>query len=63
MLQRFLDRVPVYIRWFYTMFLVLIGWVLFNRTDFGQIAASLRQMFTLVPTDWVGAAAADSQEM
>ena len=60
-LQRFLDRVPVYIRWFYTMFLVLIGWVLFNRTDFGQMAASLRQMFTLVPTDWVGAAAADSQ--
>ena len=43
------------------MFLVLIGWVLFNRTDFGLMAASLRQMFTAVPTDWIGAAAANSQ--
>ena len=60
-LQRLLNRLPVCIRWCYTMLLVLIGWVLFNRTDFGQMAASLRQMFTLVSTDWVGAVAADSQ--
>ena len=40
---------------------MLIGWVLFNRTDFAQLALTLKTMFTAVPTDWIGAVAANSQ--
>ena len=43
------------------MFFVLIGWVLFNRTEFSQIAAALKTMFVFTPTDWVSAVAENSQ--
>ena len=60
-LQQALDKLPRIFRWGYTMFLVLIGWVLFNRTDFGQMAQTLQTMFCLLPTDWAAVVAADSQ--
>ena len=61
LLQRHLEKLPRFCRWLYTMALVLIGWVLFNRTDFAQLALTLKTMFTAVPTDWIGAVAANSQ--
>ena len=61
MLQPILSRLPRLVQWCYTMVLVLIGWVLFNRTEFSQLELTLKTMFTLVPTDWVGAIAANSQ--
>ena len=44
-LQKFLDRMPTILRWLYTMVLVLIGWVLFNFTDFPQLRSALVHMF------------------
>ena len=61
LLQRHLEKLPRFCCWLYTMVLVLIGWVLFNRTDFAQLALTLKTMFTAVPTDWIGAVAANSQ--
>ena len=44
-LQRILDRLPRLLRWVYTMFFVVIGWVLFNLTDFSALWEALVTMF------------------
>ena len=58
-LQKWLDKLPKFAGWAYAMFFVVVGWVLFNLTDFSRLLAALGQMFTYHPTDWVGMAAAD----
>ena len=58
-LQKWLDRLPKFVGWLYAMFFVVVGWVLFNLTDFSRLLAALGQMFRWRPTDWVGMAAAD----
>ena len=35
------------------MFFVVIGWVLFNFTDFGQLPVVLKQMFSYHSTNWL----------
>lgn len=59
-LGKVLEKLPKLIRWVYAMFFVLIGWVLFNLTDFTQMAAALKMMFSPVSTDWVGVISANS---
>ena len=58
-LQKRLDKLPKFVGWLYAMFFVVVGWVLFNLTDFSRLLAALGQMFRWRPTDWVGMAAAD----
>ena len=60
LLQNLLDRLPRAVRWMYAMVLVLIGWVIFNLTDFARMREALGMMFSFRPTDFVGAVAADS---
>ena len=60
-LGRLLDRLPGWVRWLYTFLIVVVGWVIFNLTDFTQMAAALCSMFTYRPTDWLGAVAANSE--
>ena len=60
LLQGLLDALPKPLRWLYSMVLVLIGWVIFNLTDFRQMTEALAMMFTFRPTDFVGVVAADS---
>lgn len=60
LLQNLLDRLPRAVRWMYAMVLVLIGWVIFNLTDFARMQAALGMMFSFRPTDFVGVVAADS---
>ena len=55
-----LERLPNGIRWLYAFFLINIGWVIFNLTDFSTLRAALKMMFVYQPTDWVGVLAADS---
>ena len=55
-----LEKLPKALRWGYTMFFVVLGWVLFNLTDFGRMWAAVRQMFAFRPTDWLGVAAANT---
>ena len=60
-LKRFIDRLPTPLRWAYTMFLVLVGWVLFNMTDFARLGLAIRQMFVFRATPWVSMFAADTR--
>ena len=60
-LGRLLDRLPGWTRWLYTFLIVVVGWVIFNLTDFTQMASALRSMFTYRPTDWLGAVAGNSE--
>ena len=59
-LGKALEKLPKLLRWAYAMFFVLIGWVLFNLTDFAQMSFALQMMFKGVPTDWVGVIPANS---
>ena len=59
-LQKFLDKLPAVLQWLYTMFIVVIGWVLFNLTDPAVLFSALRQMFTLQKTNWMAVFAADT---
>lgn len=45
-LQKILGHLPKWVRWIYTMALVLIGWVIFNLTDFAQMLNVLKMMFS-----------------
>lgn len=59
-LKRWFQKWPAAVRWFYTFFFVMVGWVLFNLTDAAQLSTALRMMFTWNPTDWTGVIAADA---
>ncbi len=59
-LGRLLDKCPKPARWLYAMVLVLVGWVIFNLTDFGQMSGALGMMFRFAPTDWAKVLAADA---
>ncbi|MBQ8606328.1 MAG: MBOAT family protein [Clostridia bacterium] len=52
LLGKLLSKCPKIIRWLYTMFFVLISWVIFDRTDFSSMTNALVTMFTFRPTDW-----------
>ena len=60
LLQSVLDKLPKAVRWIYAMVLVLVGWVIFNLTDFAAMRQALAMMFSFRPTDFVGVVAADS---
>ena len=60
LLQDLLNRMPKVLRWAYDMVLVLVGWVIFNLTDFAAMRQALAMMFSLRPTDFLGVVAADS---
>ena len=44
-LQRLLDKLPQLIRWAYTAFFIVIGWVLFNLSDFSALREAFGIMF------------------
>lgn len=46
--------------WLYTMFAVVIGWVLFNLEDLELVGTTFKTMFSAVPTDLVKAVAANT---
>ncbi|MCH5351879.1 MAG: MBOAT family protein [Acutalibacter sp.] len=51
-LDKFLQKLPKLLRWCYAMFVVLIGWVIFNLTDPGQMGYALKMMFSFTPTQF-----------
>ncbi len=53
-LGKFLEKLPKLVGWVYTFFIVNIGWVLFNQTDFTLLGSCLKAMFWYTPTDWAG---------
>ena len=44
-INKFADRVPNFIRWLFTILLVIFGWVIFNSTSMAQIIAMFKNMF------------------
>ncbi len=59
-LHKLLDKLPKIICWLYTFVLVLISWVIFNITDFTQMLAALRHMFSLNFSNPIDAILADT---
>ena len=57
---RLLEHLPSVIRWAWAMFFTLIGWVIFDLTDFAQLGLALRTMFVYTPTDWFQVLQADT---
>ena len=53
LLSGLLGRLPSFAGWLYTAFVVVVGWVIFNITDFAQLGEALRMMFSFVRTDWI----------
>ena len=51
---RALEKLPKVLRWAYTFFLVVVGWVLFYHTDFAMLRDALQNLFHYRHTDWAG---------
>lgn len=62
-LAKYIDKLPKFLRWVYSMFFVLIGWVIFNLTDVTQIGETLKMMFSAVPTDFAGVVGSNTEIM
>ena len=58
-LKNLLDKLPGFLRWIYTMFFVVIGWVIFYFTDFAQLAQAFRTLFSFSGASWQEIVAAD----
>ncbi len=59
-LHKWLKKLPTALGWCYTMILVIVGWVIFNLTDFEQMLHALKMMFTYQRTDLIGALVSSS---
>jgi alginate O-acetyltransferase complex protein AlgI len=60
LLHKLLGKLPKWIGWIYAMVLVLIGWVIFNLTDFSQMLGAIKMMFAFRFPSALNAIAADS---
>ena len=58
-----LKKLPSAVQWIYTMLLVIIGWVLFDKTDFAQLGHVIGVMFSFVPTGWTTLLAGDVSKL
>lgn len=59
-LGRALEKMPAPFRWIYTMFFVVLGWVLFYFTDLEQLRNAFRVLFTVPSAPWQDIVAQDS---
>jgi alginate O-acetyltransferase complex protein AlgI len=60
---KYLEKLPGFFRWFYAMFFVNVGWVLFNLVDVAELEKALRIMFVWHSTDWAGVFASNTALM
>ncbi len=59
-LGKWLEKLPSFFRWLYAFFVVNLGWVLFNRTDFSDLSHALHTMFVWQQTSLAQVISADS---
>ncbi|MGN1310119.1 MAG: MBOAT family O-acyltransferase [Clostridia bacterium] len=52
-LNKILKKCPKFICWFYSMILIIIGWVIFRSGTLQQICTILSNMFYYTKTDWI----------
>ena len=55
-----LEKLPKFFGWAYSMFFVIIGWVIFNLTDSEKLFTALETMFCYVPANIMSAVAKDT---
>ena len=48
-----LEKVPAVLRWFVTMVIVTLGWVLFDRTDPKALGIAMQSLFSWRATNWL----------
>ena len=60
-LGRWLEKLPSPLRWLYAFFVVNLGWVLFSRTDFGELTHALHTMFVWQDTSLAQVLSADTE--
>ena len=60
-LGRVLEKLPALVQWLYAFFVVNLGWVLFNLTDFSQLTHALHTMFVWQGTSLAQVLSADSE--
>ena len=60
-LGRWLEKLPSPLRWLYAFFVVNLGWVLFSRTDFGDLTHALHTMFVWQDTSLAQVLSADTE--
>ena len=61
LLKKHFPRLPKVVRFLYTAFFVLLGWVLFNLTDFGALGSALSMMFRFRGSDFLTVVTEDSK--
>ncbi len=59
-LRSVLEKLPRLLGWLYQFFIVNVGWVIFNLTDFPKLGTALRTMFLFTPTQWGKVLSADT---
>jgi len=59
--SKFSDKLPKVLRWAVTALLVILGWVIFNFTDFDQLSNALLMMFNFTACNFSNMVAADSE--
>ena len=60
---KLLRKLPKLLQWLYAMFFVVVGWVLFDLTDFAQLKYALGIMFSYTPTNWSLLLASDTTKL
>lgn len=50
-LKRFMEKIPSFIRRIYTLFFVVVGWVVFRVENLEHLAVFLKRMFIYVPVN------------
>ena len=45
MFKKFIDKIPKIIRWVYSMFVVLVGWMIFYFEDFSAMKSAFSVAF------------------
>ena len=52
-LKKFLEKSPNFIRWLYTIILIIIGWTIFRIEDISLLGETLSKMIIFEKTNWL----------
>ena len=52
-LNKLLEKSPSFIKWLYSIILIIIGWTIFRIEDISLLGETLHKMFVFQKTDWL----------
>ena len=56
---QYLKKLPHWLQWLINMFIIIIGYIMFNADSVAEFGTRISYMFTYIPTDWTAVAAGD----